>query len=140
MSHLRIKNDVLEQLISVIGVANLGYTIGIANENGDFDPNQYEIWVQPYYIPTTSESLGKGYRSLDDERGFYQVSIYVKQDNLTMYNKQLELIDVIRGSMWNGSVYGCTQIAESTLNNGRPSDGWFVRDLTLNLISYIARG
>ena len=140
MSHLNIRNDVLGELTNVIGVANLGVNIGIASENKEFNPNNFDVWCDLFYTPTTSQSLGKGAQSVDDERGFYQVSIHVKQNDLVMYNKQLELVDAIRSSMWNGYVVGDTQIESSTVNNGRPSDSWFVRDLTLNLISFIKRG
>ena len=86
------------------------------------------------------ESLGKSGASSDDERGFIQLSIYIKSNALTYDNQQLTIIDAIKKDFFYGATMGEVGILEVTLNNGFTVESWFKRDITVNYTSYQNRG
>lgn len=136
MSQLAIRNTLLSQvkitLTPLIG-SNLAY------ENSDFNSEGLDSWCSFHFVPVTSESMGKSSASGDDERGFIQISVYIKTNALTYDNQQLTIIDGIKSDFHYGASFGDVDILEVTLNNGYTVESWFKRDLTINYSSFQSR-
>jgi hypothetical protein len=137
MSQLQIRNDLLAQAISTI---KTGLGLDLAYENKDFNPDGLDAWCSFHFVPATSESLGKGGSSCDDERGFIQISAHVKTNALDYDNHQLAIIDEVKKSFYNSATIGSTTILEVTTNNGYIVDSFYRRDITINYTSYQQRG
>lgn len=137
MSQLTIRNDLFTGAVNV-----LTPLVGdnIAFENKDFDPEDLTAWCSLHFVPATSDSMGKGVLSSDDERGFMQVSIYVKSNSKDYDNEQLAIIDELKTAFYNGAIMGNTVIQEVTTNNGYTVESWFKKDMTINYTSYVKRG
>tara|TARA_R110002020_G_scaffold58268_1_gene159736 strand:+ start:16 stop:429 length:414 start_codon:yes stop_codon:yes gene_type:complete len=137
MSQLQIRNTLLTQV-----VATLTPLVGdnIAFENKDFDTTGVDTWCSTHFNPVTSDSLGKGVLSCDDERGFMQVSVFVKLNSDDYDNQQLTIMDELKKSFYNGAIMDSIVILEVTINNGFIVDSYYKRDLTINYTSYQQRG
>jgi hypothetical protein len=137
MGQLSIRNALLNQAI-----ATLDPLVGdkLAYQNNGFDPKGLAAWASFHFKPATSESCGKTKASSDDERGFIQISIYVKANALDYDNQQLEIADEIKKDFYFGVTIGEVDILEVTLNDGFTVDSWFQRDITINYTSYQSRG
>ena len=72
MSETTTRNALLSALIG-----GTDYPIAFENSHPPFDPEPHELWLAQYYLPTSGDSRGKGSNS-SQERGIYQVSIFIK--------------------------------------------------------------
>ena len=129
MSYFKTKQALLTKLLSV---PITGITADdISFENKTFDPKGKSIWLACYFIPATSESLGKTIDSSDEQRGIFQVSVFVALDAILTefrYNSVLPFDDI--------EVY----ISTSTVNNGIENESWFKRDISINYLTFSNRG
>lgn len=139
MSYLDTKQALIQQLINAAIVP----TADIAFENKKFDPAGKSLWLAAYFIPASSETTGKTIGSSDEERGIFQVSVFVNLNAPDYDNAQLATIDAIRlafpytgQTSYNGQQ---VDILESTVNNGVESDAWFQRDISINYLTYSSR-
>ena len=137
MSQLQIRNDLLSQAITT-----LTPLVGdnIAYENKKFDPTGLSAWASFHFVPATSESMGKSRASSDDERGFIQLSIYVKANAPDYDNQLLSIVDSVKTDFYYGVIIGSTNVLEVTTNNGFTVESWFKKDITINYSSYQSRG
>ena len=137
MSQLQIRNDLLSQAITT-----LTPLVGdnIAYENKEFDPKGLSAWASFHFVPATSESTGKSRASSDDERGFIQLSIYVKANAPDYDNQLLSIVDSVKTDFYYGVIIGSTNVLEVTTNNGFTVESWFKKDITINYSSYQSRG
>jgi hypothetical protein len=141
MSYYDTKQALLTKLLgsSIPGITNND----IAFENNNFDPKNKALWLACYFIPATSSILGKTLSSGDEQRGVWQVSVFVSLDSDDYDNAQLQAIDAIRSEFYYNSstVYNGQKvdILESTLNNGIKNESWFKRDLSINYLTYSTR-
>ena len=137
MSYLNIKKALVSQLESVAGA------IPIANENTEFDPKGLDVFLSAYFNPVNETTLGKTQESGDWSRGFFQVSIFIKQNDDKLDELSLTTLNSVMTSFRNGTsvTSGATEvfIQESTLNGGYTVDGWFKRDLTVYWASILPR-
>ena len=141
MSYLDTKQALIQKLIATtitgITAADISY------ENNDFDPSGKSKFVAGYFIPATSEILGKTGASGNDDRGIFQVSVYVKLNGGTYDNDQLQIVDdILSGFLYNTTtVYNSqtVQILESTLNAGTENESWFKRDISINYLTFSER-
>ena len=142
MSDLLTRNALLTELISQIDSAktHFGFNIGRADQGVDFNPEGFDMWVAWFYVPVTKQSNTKLYNGVDDNRGFLQVSVYIKQNDAILLNQQLEFFDILAGAFWSGAEFNNVYISESVINGGRNSDAWFVRDMTINYLTFTSRG
>jgi len=137
MSQLAIRNSLLTQVIATVN-ARLG--LQLAYENKDFDTNGLGAWCSFHFNPATSESMGKTLTFVDDERGFIQVSVYVKLNAPDYDNQQLTIIDELKKDFYYGVTLDNVNILEVTLNNGFIVQSYYKRDLTINYTSFQDRG
>ena len=141
MSYLDTKQALMQQLIatSITGIT----TADISYENNDFDPASKSKFVAAYFIPATSESMGKTLASSDEQRGVFQVSVYVKLNGGAYDNDQLQMVDdILSGFLYTSeTVYNgqTVQILESTVNSGSENESWFKRDISINYLTFSER-
>ena len=139
MSFLSTKQALIQQLLTVSGISSSD----IAFENKNFDPKNKSLWYAAYFIPATTETLGKTFASSDEQRGIFQVSVFIKLNSNTFDNDQLSEIDNIlsafRYSMETVYNSQTVTILESTANNGVETESWFQRDISINYITFSTR-
>ena len=142
MSQLDIKQAFLSYLLDNLP-AGLTFE-DVAFENKRFDPSGKDLWLAAFYIPATSQPLGKTSKDFNDDRGFYQVSVFVPLNNDNYDNKQLQAISEIESAFSYNTelVYNDTKVfITGTENNaGVESESWFQRDLTINFLTFTQRG
>ena len=142
MSQLDTKQAFLSQLINNLPTGLT--TADVAFENKKFNPANRDLWLAAYYIPATSDPLGKTSADFDDERGFYQVSVFVSLNSDDYDNRQLEAIDQIKSAFrYNTELVYNDQVVYVTsaeTNAGVESEAWFQRDLTINFLTFTQRG
>lgn len=141
MSYFESKQALLTKLLST---SITGVTANdISFENKNFDPIGKSIWLACYYIPATSESLGKTEQSSDEQRGIFQVSVFVSLNSDNYDNLQLQAVDdILTGFRYNSSeVYNNTRvdILSSTVNNGTENEAFFKRDVSINYLTFNTR-
>lgn len=139
MSYIDTKKALIQQL----------YTSGIspndiAFENKNFDPSGKTLWYAAYFIPATTEDLGKTPNSADESRGIFQVSVFIELNSVTFDDDQLTAIDnVLSVFKYNTqTVYNSqtVNISNSTVNNGVETEAWFQRDISVNYFTFTNRG
>lgn len=109
-------------------------------ENSIDEPTQ-DLSAVCYFIPATSESVGKSETSADDRRGIFQVSIYSKKGEFD--NDLLVKCDEVSSLFkWGTKIsYNGLDIfiQDSTLNEGAEAEGYFRRDLSINYMTLAER-
>jgi len=141
MSYYKTKQALLTQLLSA-SIPNITSN-DIAFENKDFDPEGKSLWLACYFIPATSDILGKSTTSSNEDRGVWQISVFVSLNNDDYDNTQLQTIDsILSAFQYNSStVYNTQQvdILESAVNNGTENESWFKRDISINYLTFSTR-
>lgn len=141
MSYYDTKQALITQFIN--GLPSGLNTSDVAFENKDFDPKNKSLWLACYFIPATSDMLGKSQTSSNEDRGVFQVSVFTSLNNDDYDNTQLQTIDdVLSAFQYNSStVYNTQQvdILESTVNNGTENESWFKRDISINYLTFSTR-
>lgn len=142
MSQLNTKQAFISHLLSNLpsGVS----VSDVAFENKKFNPKNKGLWLAAYYIPATSEMMGKSDNDRDEERGLYQISVFVPLNSASYDNAQLQAIDELKASFRYNTqlVYNdqTVSILSSETNAGVESEAWFQRDLTINFLTFTNRG
>ena len=141
MSYYKTKQALITQLV---GASITGITVNdIAFENKDFDPSGKSIWLSCYFIPATSEMMGKTPTSGNEDRGIFQVSVFVALNNNDYDNAQLQAVDSILSSFqYNSStVYNGQKVSilSATVNNGTENESWFKRDISVSYLTFSSR-
>lgn len=141
MSYYNTKQALITQLLGA-SIPNITSN-DIAFENKDFDPKNKPLWLAVYFIPATTDMMGKTSTSSDEQRGVFQVSVFVSLNNNDYDNTQLQTIDAILSAFqYNSQTVYNTQtvdILESTVNNGTENESWFKRDISINYLTYSTR-
>jgi hypothetical protein len=142
MSYLNTKQALITQFLATTVTGLTADDIGYQNKF--FDPTNKPLWVMLTFIPATSVMMGKTTVDRNEDRGIFQVSVFVSIDNDEYDNAQLTAIDeILTGFQYNSStVYNSQQvdILESTVNQGRESESWFERDISINYLTFSNRG
>ena len=139
MSFLSTKQALIQQLLTVSGISSSD----IAFENKNFDPSGKALWYSAYFIPATTDMMGKTQTSSDEQRGIFQVSVFIKLNSTTFDNDQLSAIDdILSVFKYNTETVYNTQtvsILSSTVNNGVETESWFQRDISINYLTFSTR-
>lgn len=139
MSYFDTRQALIQRLIntSITGIT----AADISYENSDFDPKGKSKFIAGYFIPATSETTGKELAAIQERRGIFQISVYVKLDSGQSDTAQLQMIDDILSGFAYGSaeVYNgqTINILESTVNSGSENEAWFKRDVSINYLTII---
>ena len=115
----------------------------ISVENDDFDPTNKDLWLSAHFIPATTEMMGKSTTSSDEQRGVFQISVFVSLFGDFYDNVQLQTVDsILSAFQYNSSTVYNTQrvdILESSVNNGSENESWFKRDISINYLTFSTR-
>lgn len=137
MSYLKVKKAILTKLLTVVSANDL------ALENKKFDPANKELWYAAYFLPTSSETMGKTSASSDEQRGIFQVSVFVNINRFDYDDSQLTAIDAILSAftyntnlVYNGQKI---DILNSEVNSGSESEAWYQRDISINYLTFSER-
>ncbi len=137
MSYVKTKKALIQQLLTVVSASDVAF------QNKYFDPKKKDLYYACYFVPVLAESTGKTLNSSDEQRGFFQVSIFVKSNSANYDNIQLEKADLISAAFRDTttiSYNGFTvDILETTTNQGFIDEPWFRRDLTINYVTFTTR-
>lgn len=139
MSYLDTRQALIQKLIntSITGITSND----ISYENSDFNPKGKSKFIAGYFIPATSETTGKEIAAIQEKRGIFQVSVYVKLNGGNYDITQLQIVDDILSGFVYGSeaVYNgqTISILESAVNSGSENESWFKRDVSINYLTII---
>jgi hypothetical protein len=115
----------------------------VAFENYKFNPANKPLWLAVYFIPASTESMGKTAGSGDEQRGIFQISVFVALNSNDFDKAQLEAIDeLISAFKYNTQMVYTTQTVqslESTVNTGSESEAWYQRDISINYLTFSTR-
>ena len=141
MSYLDTKQALITQLVNNLPSGLT--TADLAFENHKFNPANKKLWLACYFIPVSTEMMGKSSTDRDETRGVFQVSVFVAINDNEFDNKQLQAIDEIVSSFkyntqmpFGGQI---VQALESTVNNGSESESWYQRDVSINYLAFVVR-
>ena len=137
MSYLKVKKALLTQLLTAVSASDL------ALENKKFDPSNKTLWYAAYFLPTSSETMGKTSASSNEQRGIFQVSVFIDINKFNYDDSQLTAIDAILSTftyntnlVYNGQKI---DILNSEVNNGSESEAWYQRDISINYLTFSER-
>lgn len=137
MSYLDTRQALFTQLLTVVSDNELAF------ENDDFDPANRDLWYAAYFIPATTETAGKTLSSSDQQRGIFQVSVFMKLNAQLSDNVIIQAIDAVLGAFKYSQslVYNGQQvdILESEVNAGTENEAWFKRDIRINYLTFSTR-
>jgi len=137
MSYLNTKQALIQQLLTVVSSSDVAF------ENRYFDPKDKDLWYAAYFMPVTTEGTGQSLSNAEEQRGFLQVSIFVRSNSADYDNIQLSKVDLILSAFKNTTTVSFSDqdvdILESTLNDGAIDDPWFKRDITINYLTFSNR-
>jgi len=139
MSYLDTKQALIKKLIdsAIVPVGDIAF------ENDNFDPKGKGLYLAAYFIPASTDMMGKTSTSKDEQRGIFQVSVFANLNSGEYDNEQLQKIDeVISEFSYNSSVVYNNQkvdILSTTVNSGVTLDAWFKRDISINYLTFSNR-
>ena len=115
----------------------------VAFENRRFDPANKPLWLAAYFIPATTEMMGKSSTDNDEQRGIFQISVFVTLNSDEFDTAQLTAIDeLITAFKYNTQMVYNTQTVsalESTVNTGSESEAYYQRDISINYLTFSTR-
>ena len=141
MSYLNSKQACITHLINNLPSGLT--TADIAFENRKFDPSGKDLWLAAYFIPASTEMMGKSATDKDEQRGIFQISVFVSLNSEEFDNAQLTAIDeLISAFKYNTQMVYSTQTVqtlESTVNTGSESEAWYQRDISVSYLTFSSR-
>lgn len=133
MSYLETKKVLLTQLLTVVDPDDL------ALENKKFDPSNKDIWYAAYFIPVSSDALGKTYASSDEQRGIFQVSVFINANRFDYDDTQLLAIDDILSAFTYNVNLMTVDILNCEVNGGSEYESWYQRNISINYLTFSTR-
>jgi hypothetical protein len=142
MSYLDTRQALVTQFLatSVTGLTVSDIDSGL----GFFDPKNKSLWVALTVIPASSEAMAKTTVDKNEDRGIFQVSVFIPVSIKDRAIVAATAVDEIRtGFQYNSStVYNGQQvdILDITVNQGRVTEAWFQTDISINYLTFSNRG
>ena len=141
MSYLNTKQAMITHLLSNLPVSVT--SDDVAFENRKFNPANKDLWLAAYFIPASTEMMGKSATDKDEQRGIFQISVFVSLNNEQFDNAQLTAIDeLVKAFKYNTNMVYTTQTVttlESTVNTGSESEVWYQRDISVSYLAFSSR-
>jgi hypothetical protein len=141
MSYLNSKQACITHLVNNLPSGLT--TADVAFENKKFDPSSKSLWLAAYFVPASTEATGQSNSMDDEQRGIFQISVFVSLNSNDYDNTQLSAIDeLISAFRYNTQMVYNTQtvqVLESTVNAGSESEAWYQRDISVNYLTFSNR-
>jgi len=142
MSYLKTRQALVTQFLATTVT---GLTADdIETDNEFFDPASKSMWVSLAVIPASSQSIGKAYTDNNEDRGIFQVSVFIPVNAKDRSILSATAVDQIRAgfqfnteSVYNGQA---VSMQDTTVNQGRLSEAWFQTDISINYLTFSSRG
>ena len=135
--------DTRQALLTTLLDAAIVPDADIAFENDEFDPTGKDIWLAVYFLPVNSGIMGKTNESKSEQRGVFQISVFVRKNSDNYDSEQLLKIDSILSTFSYGTaaLYSgqTVDILDAALTNGRYDNAWFVRDVSIDYLAFATR-
>tara|TARA_R110000772_G_scaffold6823_1_gene23764 strand:- start:910 stop:1233 length:324 start_codon:yes stop_codon:yes gene_type:complete len=101
------------------------------------------LWYAAYFLPTSTDSMGKTSASSDEQRGIFQVSVFIDINRFDYDYSQLQAIDnILAAFTYNTSlVYNGQKVdlLSSDVNSGLESGAWYQRNISINYLTFSER-
>lgn len=132
-----------------------GLTVDDIGVGGEFfDPTNKALWAMLSFMPASSQAIGKTTSDVNEDRGIFQVSLFVPANIVDSDITLLTAVDQVRaGFQYNGStVYNGQTVTVLDANvSGGGSSGknagqtnsvgaWYKRDISINYLTFSNRG
>jgi hypothetical protein len=142
MSYLDTRQALVTQFLATTVT---GLTVAdIATDNEFFDPVNKSLWVMLTVIPASSNAMGKGYADTNEDRGIFQVSVFIPVNTKDRSILSAIAVDeILAGFQFNSlAMYNGQQatILDATANQGRVTEAWFQTDISINYLTFSNRG
>ena len=105
-----------------------------------FDPANKDLWIKEDFLPASSESTGKTKASSNEDRGIYQLTVYVpllKGDYGTSLSTAVD--EIKAGFFYGETTAHLTQnvdILEANANGIETNDAWSRRVISINYLTF----
>jgi hypothetical protein len=141
MSYLNTRQALVTQFLATtvtgLTVADIGY-------DSFFKPANKLLWVMLTVIPASSNAMGKGSADTNEDRGTFQVSVFIPIKTKDKDIVSATTVDQIRaGFQFNtATVYNGQQVSiqDINVNQGRVTEAWFQTDISINYLTFSNRG
>jgi hypothetical protein len=142
MSYLNTRQALVTQFLAT---SVTGLTVAdIATDNEFFDPANKSLWAMLTVIPASSDAQGKGSTDTNEDRGIFQVSLFIPVNTKDRSILSATAVDQVRaGFQFNtATVYNGQQVSiqDITVNQGRVTEAWFQTDISINYLTFSNRG
>ncbi len=140
MSYFQTKRAMTTHLLNNLPSGLTGDDV--AFENYKFDPANKSLWLAAYFIPASTESMGKTDSSGDEQRGIFQISVFIALGNAFDETQLIAIDELISAFKYNTQIVYNTQTVqtlESTVNTGSESEAWYQRDISINYLTFSTR-
>jgi hypothetical protein len=141
MSYLDTRQALVTQFLAT---AVTGLTVADIGYDSFFKPANKSLWVMLTVIPASSSAMGKGHTDANEDRGIFQVSVFIpiktKDKDIVAYTA---VDEVLAGFQFNTSaVYNGQDVTilDATVNQARLSEAWFQTDISINYLTFSNRG
>lgn len=108
-----------------------------------FNPANKKLWLDEAFVPASSDTMGKTKASSDEDRGFYQVTVFTPLLSGDFGLSAATAVDNIKTVFFNGAsqVYQGQKvdILEVTAQGQSESDAWLGRVVTINYLTFSER-
>ncbi len=108
-----------------------------------FDPANKTLWLSEAFVPVSSDTMGKTKASSDEDRGFYQITIFTPLLGGDFGVTSSGAVDNIKTVFFNGAseVYQGQKvdILDVTVQGQSESEAWLSRVVTINYLTFSER-
>jgi hypothetical protein len=142
MSYLNTRQALVTQFLATTVT---GLTVAdIATDNEFFEPANKSLWAMLTVIPASSNAMGKGYADTNEDRGIFQVSVFIPVNTKDRSILSATAVDeILAGFQFNSlAMYNGQQVSiqDITVNQGRITEAWFQTDISINYLTFSNRG
>ena len=138
-----LNDNLINNLPSLITINDVAFE-NFSVDGKAFKPANKDTWIACYFRPATSDAMSKDDDSTEEDRGFFQVSMFSKLLSPTGNRDLLTLTDGIKSAfkqnrklVYNGQT---VELLNSTTSEGSESDAYYQRIISINYMTFTSRG
>ena len=140
MSRLDTKQAFITHLAANLPTGVTSGDVAYENQLPQFNPAGKSLWLSTSFIEASSESTGQSPLNGNEQRGFFQIDIYVPVASKDYDNKLLTIVDELSSAFKYGStiVYNAQKvdILDSASPTSFTSESWYKRIISINYLTF----
>ena len=143
MSRLYTKQALLDRLLTNLPTGVTVDDIKFKNPWKAFETEGRDIWLKTHIVEASSDTTGKSRGDSDEQRGFFQIDVFIPRLGTDYDNKLYVATDEIATAfsfgtqlVYNGQV---VNILDSTSPDSKEDGAWFRKMITINYLTISAR-